>query len=127
MTERKPKNCLDNCPDFSIKDGKPNCARPYGGCLTCLGHDPASGCWIEKLDAMANSPEQLAKEAKEKAENEAWLNRPKIKLVCKKCAYSRILGQEEYTDKRRRRKYEPESWCERCNDFTEHEWKEALP
>lgn len=112
------------CPYFSDADGKLYCVKDgHKFCLTCIGHDPNSWCFWEKseaeYEAWFKSPEYKAKLEREKA----WLNRPKIKLVCVVCGATQILGREEFTDKRHRRKYEPESWCEKCRDLTEHEWR----
>lgn len=127
---KEQKKC-PTCPDF---DGVKICKKPNMGCLTCMGYDPFDPnmtCYYEKqkaeFEAWINSPEYKAKEAKEKAEEEAWRNRPKVKLRCCVCGTEKELGIEEYQDKRRRRKYEHNQWCETCHKkgdypFTKHEW-----
>jgi hypothetical protein len=79
---------------------------------------------IETAKKMVDD-EEAKREAERLAETErhaAWVNRPKVKLKCKQCGTIQELGEEEYKDKRRRRKYEPTPFCEKCQNYTEHEW-----
>ena len=127
------KTCLDSegkviC-EHATKDniGKVTCDRPNMGCISCWGGHPYDECYADRMEAEWNSPEYKAQQAKEmakrKADDETWSNRPKIDLVCKKYGTAKELGLEEYNDKRCRRKYRGGWHCEKCQDWTDHEWR----
>ena len=136
MSEYIP-TCLD-CAIFRVANGRSYCGQ---SCLSCIGHDPASLCcnvelWKPK-DATVNKAiveyaEELAvKEAEgilearrlEEEEHQRLKDmEPKIEWKCVECGAVTVLPLTEYTDKRKRRKYEFRNWCDVCFKVTNHEW-----
>ena len=139
MTEKKTcVTCLDYIkPTKEHPNGDCKRAEEENLCWACSRsiHNPATGCLIEIMKEYENSPEAKAekarleaKRAKMEAKAKALANQPIVKLKCLECGAIKELKQEEYTDKRRIRKYgedinKPTDWCEKCWNFTQHKWE----
>lgn len=117
------KACL-TCPYYYFQNGKYHCRKIETErteiCWSCSQSlfNPAKECLIEKFDAYAKLHPVESSEAVEKTE-------PVVKLKCCECGTIKELPETEYLDKRKRKKYEPTSYCEKCNWITEHQWVNA--
>lgn len=123
--ENETRTCV-NCPDYYLRDGSYYCRKIETErieiCWACSrsSHNPKTSCLVDKFDAYAKAhPNSVPVQIEEKEE-------PLVKLKCCDCGTITELPQSEYLDKRKRRKYEPRSHCEKCNWFTRHVW-ELLP